>query len=138
MDRYFVRCVTQLISPTYKSYHLLGIADFKKLFQVKRLDVMPHFTNYGTFNGVGNNDTPVDPTDEQMRAFAEKRKITCSEAWHRFRGELTMGRFALQATGRRPRASGGKEEGKVKHNGSKMRERHLQRNFIFLFQGGLD
>ena len=37
------------------------------------------------------------PTDDQMRAFAEKRNIAFSEAWHRFRGELTMGRFATQA-----------------------------------------
>ena len=38
-----------------------------------------------------------DPTIEQMRSFAEKHNITSYEAWHRFRGELTLGRFALRA-----------------------------------------
>ena len=93
MDRYIVRCVTQLIAPLHKSYHLLSIVDFKTLFRRKGLDVMAQIP----FSGLDDDGMPLDPTDEQMQTFATHRSNTIEEAWHRFRGERTIGRFALQA-----------------------------------------
>ena len=73
----------------------MSVADLKVKFREKRLDVMPNFTNK-VFNGFNANDTPIDPTDDQMTAYADQQKITIEEAWHRFRGEYTIGQFALQ------------------------------------------
>lgn len=74
MDRYVVRCVSQLIAPMYKSYHLTGIADFKQHFMRKRRDVMSVFTK-GVFNGFDQDDMPLDPTAEQMQAFADSKNL---------------------------------------------------------------
>ena len=59
---------------------------------------MSDFT-YGVFNGFDKvkNDMPLGPTVEQMQTFAEANNITTTEAWHRPRGERTVGRLALQA-----------------------------------------
>ena len=96
MDRYFIRCMGQVIKLMYTSYHQTGIARFKELIIRKRLDVMSDFTN-GVFNGFDDDDMPKDPTDEQMRVFAEAKQITPDEAWHMLRGEQMIGQFALQA-----------------------------------------
>ena len=50
MDRYVVRCMSQLMTPMYRSYHQMSIAEFKQQFMRKRLDVMSDFTR-GVFNG---------------------------------------------------------------------------------------
>ena len=89
MDRYVIRCMTQIIAPMYRSYHLLGTADSKRQFTKKRLDVMSDFTN-GDFNGLDLDDMPLDPTVGQMQTFAEANNITAIEAWRRFRGERTV------------------------------------------------
>ena len=42
---------------------------------------MSDFTN-GVFNGFDKDEMPLEPTVEQMRAFAHTKKITPIEAWH--------------------------------------------------------
>ena len=71
MDRYVVRCMSQMIAPMYRSYHQTAITEFKQQFI---LDVMSEFTN-GVFNGFDKDEMPLDPTVEQMRAFANTKKI---------------------------------------------------------------
>ena len=96
MDRYLDRCMAQIIKPMYTSYHTTGIARFRELFSKKRLDVMSDFTD-GVGNGFDDDDMPKDPTEKQMQAFAEWKKVTTKEAWYMFRGEQMLRKFALQA-----------------------------------------
>ena len=96
MDRYVVRCMSQLVSPMYKPYHQMGIAEFKQQFMRKRLAVTSVFTNEVS-NGFDKDEMSLDPTVEQMQNFANAKRIAPIEAWHMFRGERTVGRFALQA-----------------------------------------
>ena len=80
MDRYVIRCMSQLIKPMYTSYHQTGIARFRELFLKKRLDVTSEFTK-GVSNGFDEDDLPKDPTEQQTQAFADSKGITPVEAW---------------------------------------------------------
>ena len=57
---------------------------------------MSDFTK-GVHNGFDKDDMPIDPTEEQMQKFADSKWLIRIEAWHMFRGERAIGRFALQA-----------------------------------------